>query len=293
VPPPSPRAPGAAVDQTEGYAARVTGSTIYNFWSYLVSILEEGNRLLLFEIRHTLIATDYHKTKPSAPSAIASGPPGEAEAPAGGRHQEHFERYLTRNELVIRKFFLTSRRKNRNGGSLNGSRSHRRTGSSRRGAARARAAKQGLLRANSGSGRVEYHRRWRVTPAVGSAGNAPRAYRGLGVWTASSTGSWRHAPCGRSMGCNAWLNGRPRLRSVRSFRPRSNASRPWRQRSTAAASSRTRSPVRCGVRSGRASLGGFAVLTECPEREGRLGAVMPGDATVSRARHVESDAVEW
>src|SRR5262249_4726293 len=35
VPPPSPRAPGAAVDQTEGYAARVTGSTIHNFWSYL------------------------------------------------------------------------------------------------------------------------------------------------------------------------------------------------------------------------------------------------------------------
>src|SRR5262249_49709137 len=48
---------------------------------------------------------------------------------------------------------------------------------------------------------------------------------------------------------------------------RSDASRPRRRRSTAAASSRTRSPVRCGVRSGRASLGGFAELTECPERE--------------------------
>src|SRR5262249_60651349 len=81
-----------------------------------VSTLEEGDRFLLLEIRHTPIATDYHKPKPSAPSAIASGAPREAEAPAGGRHQEHldgalsghlhFERYLTRNGVVIRQFFL-------------------------------------------------------------------------------------------------------------------------------------------------------------------------------------------
>jgi hypothetical protein len=87
----------------------------------VVSILEEGDRFLLFDIRHTLLATDYHKTKPSAPSTIASGPPGEAEAPAGARHQEHlegalsghlhFERYLTRNGVVIREFFLNLSKK--------------------------------------------------------------------------------------------------------------------------------------------------------------------------------------